>query len=59
MATAAEIREELENPDFETQRYILDRLNLQAIFRDEDAERWLDVKCELTDVWEPIMLHPW
>jgi site-specific DNA recombinase len=55
---AAEIRVELDAPDFETRRYLLDKLNVQAVFQADDTGRWLDVKCGIIPDWESIMLRP-
>jgi site-specific DNA recombinase len=55
---AAELREELDAPDFETKRYLLDKLNVQVVFQANDTGRWLDVKCGIIPDWESIMLHP-
>jgi site-specific DNA recombinase len=42
---AAEIREELDEPDYETKRFILNRLNVSVVYNTSDTARWLDVKC--------------
>jgi len=44
---ASELREELRSPDFETKRYVIDKLNLRAQLRHDEQGRWLDVTCEL------------
>jgi hypothetical protein len=41
---AAEITEELDEPDYETKRFILNRLNVSVVYNTSDTERWLDVK---------------
>lgn len=42
---AAEIRQGLAEADFETKRYLLDRLNVMAQVRTDDTGRWLDLTC--------------
>jgi hypothetical protein len=54
---AAELREELGEADYETKRYLLDKLNFEAVFQDQNGERWLDVKCGIVPEW--IMLQLW
>lgn len=52
--TAAELREELDQADFEAKRFLIDRLNLRATIRHTEEGRMLDVSCEL--VIEPVSL---
>jgi len=44
---AAELRAELSEPDFETKRYLIDRLNVRSRLRNDDSGRWLDLTCEI------------
>jgi site-specific DNA recombinase len=48
--TAAQIRQELIDPDFETKRFILSRLNVRVkLRRDENNLLWLDVTCGIAN----------
>ena len=43
------LRSGLPDADFETKRYFLDRLNVEAkLWRDEERRRWVDVTCSVT-----------
>jgi site-specific DNA recombinase len=53
---AGELREELGEADYETKRYLFDKLNLQVIFQDQDGERWLDAKCGIIPDWITLRL---
>lgn len=55
---AAELREELDFPDYETKKYILDRLNLQVVFHSEGERRWLVASCSLSAEPKEIRLRP-
>ena len=48
-ASIAKLRSGLPDADFETKRYSLDRLNVEAkLWRDEERRRWVDVTCSVT-----------
>ncbi len=55
---AAELREELDYPDDETKKYIMDRVNLQVTFHEEDRRRWLVASCGLSSDPKQIVLQP-
>jgi site-specific DNA recombinase len=42
---AAELRAGIAAADFETQRYFLDRLDVQGMLREDEAGRWLECTC--------------
>jgi hypothetical protein len=37
--------------DFETKRYLLERLDVRGVLREDDASRWLDTNCAVPG-WE-------
>lgn len=55
---AAQLRDGLDDADYETVRYILGRLNVKAVYRVDTAGEWLDVRCEFQAENEPPIELP-
>jgi len=55
---AAVIRQRLHNPIYEQKRELQELLDFRAIFRVNDAGRWLDVSCGLKPEGDIIELCP-
>jgi hypothetical protein len=58
LKVAAELREELDYPDYETKRFIMNRLNLQVVYHEDENRRWLVASCGLSADPALIMLYP-
>lgn len=56
--TVAQLREELDEADFETKRFLLDRLNFQVTLRHTEEGRMLDASCELTAEPASLSIEP-
>ena len=54
---AQELREELDNPDYESKRFLLDKLNVEAVYRYEDGQKWIDVRCGLVPDWRSVVIE--
>jgi site-specific DNA recombinase len=59
LKVAAELREELDYPDYETKRYIMNRLNLQVVYHENEERRWLVASCGLSADPAVIVLRPY
>lgn len=58
LAEAAAIRQGIREADFETKRFILDKLNFEAKYRRDDTGRWLDASCALAVGPVSLQLNP-
>lgn len=45
---AAQVRDKLSDATFDGKRAVMDKLNLEAVFRIENDIRWLDLRCNLS-----------
>lgn len=45
----AQVKEALDDASFEDKRYIIERLNVEAILFTEDGEPWIEVRCYLDE----------
>lgn len=47
-AMAAEISDKLSNAAYDEKRAVMDKLDVEVVFRFEEDTRWLDASCNLT-----------
>lgn len=57
LADAAKLRGGMHKANHQTKRFYLDRLDLRAQLREDDAGRWLDVTCGLTLDPAPVRIE--
>ena len=55
---AAQIRQKLNNPTMQQKRNIFETIRLECVFRQDDAGRWIDAKCDLLPEGGLIALSP-